>query len=406
MGCDLGRQRAAVRSRKTFRFVLTLPALKVQQFSLQFYLLNLAAADVERLVRFEVLGEAGVHGKKSGRRSTSKASPVNWEQIERKVQTDEKAYQRPILRKKVDDLAQHYLQCRDAGAVPAIPGAVLLTADAPLDFVPEGNNPFVGVLRFNDEDDTLRVLDGQHRLLALAALLHSEHVSEDDRAAARTLQVPAVFFAGLPSPSVVEMFVTINSKHTKLNPSLLFSLKGRQLYADPIDARIHDTIRHLNEASSSSLKDQIKMLGVGKGKVTQSALAQDFKRTLAALQSTHGASTWFQDFVDHLPRFYLAYFKEIAKAFEVSWSSKKHSIQSPAALRAFIQATESVVPIVMARGGDPRVTLGELVGRWRAKLGDEFFETAGPWKELVQAGSRGLTRTVARRLAELLEEST
>lgn len=66
---------------KGFRLVLTLPALKVQQFSLEFYLLNLAAADIERPVRFEVLGEAGVQGKKPIRRSISKALPVYWEHI-------------------------------------------------------------------------------------------------------------------------------------------------------------------------------------------------------------------------------------------------------------------------------------------------------------------------------------
>src|SRR5690606_12668083 len=194
--------------------------------------------------------------------------------------------------------------------------------------------------------------------------------------------------------------------HTKLNPSLLFSLKGRQLYADPLDARVHDTIRHLNESASSPLKDQIKMLGVGKGKVTQSALAQDFKRTLATLQTSHGSATWFQDFIDHLPRFYLAYFKEVAKAFEASWASKRHSTQTPAALRAYVQATEAIVPVVMSRGGDPRATLRDLVGRWRTQLGDEFFESSGSWKKLAQAGNRGVTRTVARRLAELLEVRT
>ena len=39
--------------------MLTVPALKVQQFAMEFYLLNVAAADVERMVRFEVLGQTG-----------------------------------------------------------------------------------------------------------------------------------------------------------------------------------------------------------------------------------------------------------------------------------------------------------------------------------------------------------
>ena len=34
--------------------MLTIPGLKVQQFNQEFFLLNLSAEDVERLVRFEV----------------------------------------------------------------------------------------------------------------------------------------------------------------------------------------------------------------------------------------------------------------------------------------------------------------------------------------------------------------
>ena len=37
--------------------MLTVPALKVRQFNQEFFLLNLAASDVERMVRFDVLGE-------------------------------------------------------------------------------------------------------------------------------------------------------------------------------------------------------------------------------------------------------------------------------------------------------------------------------------------------------------
>jgi hypothetical protein len=86
--------------------VLTLPALKVQQFMQEFYLLNLAAADVERLVRFEVLGEAGLEGKRPSRRKPSARSAVNWSEIEQRVTTSDKAYQRPILRRKIDELAR------------------------------------------------------------------------------------------------------------------------------------------------------------------------------------------------------------------------------------------------------------------------------------------------------------
>src|SRR6266508_3993463 len=140
----------------------TVPAVKIQQFRQEFYLLNLSATDVQRLVRFEVLGDAGVDGARRAARR-ARPSPVNWVEIERKVHTSEKAFQRPILRKKIEELAEHYRQCHEDGAVPAIPGAVLLVSEEPVAFTAQGANPFVGLVQMSESEGTLRVLDGQHR---------------------------------------------------------------------------------------------------------------------------------------------------------------------------------------------------------------------------------------------------
>ena len=77
--------------------------------------------------------------------------------------------------------------------------------------------------------------------------------------------MPAVVFDNLTPDQVVELFVTINSKHTKLNPSHLISLAGRRLYRDDNLAAAHDVIRTLNEDEGSPLKGSIKVLGIGKG---------------------------------------------------------------------------------------------------------------------------------------------
>lgn len=380
---------------------LRLPALKVQQFNQEFYLLNMAAGDVERLVRFEVLGDAAVQGKSAARRR-AKASLVNWETIEKKVVTSDKAYQRPIMKKKIDELARYYLQCHEDGGVPAIPGAVLLTTEQDVAFARQADNPFIGLVELDGRDSTLRVLDGQHRLLALASLLASPELPDPARGAARLLQVPAVLFAGLPSPSVVEMFVTINSKHTRLNPSLLLSLNGRKLYSDARDARVHDVIRKLNTAASSPLKGQIKMLGVGPGKVAQAGLAQELRRTLDAIHAAHKDAAWLADFDEHVERFYLVYFKEIGRVFETAWQSRKHSILSLAALRAFVQASREVVPAVWRIGGDPRVAMHTLLGPWADRIGSARFETAGAWRERAAGGGKETTRTLARELVAAL----
>ncbi len=378
--------------------MLTVPAVKIQQFKQEFYLLNLSAMDVQRLVRFEVLGDAGLDGARRAARR-ARPMPVNWVEIERKVHTSEKAFQRPILRKKIEELAEHYRQCREDGAVPAIPGAVLLVSEEPVTFVVQGANPFVGLLQMNESEGTLRVLDGQHRLLALDAMLGSPEAD-----AIRGVQVPAILFAGLPAPSVVETFVTINSKHTRLNPSLLYSLKGRQLYPDPIDSAIHDAIKELNGKSGSPLAGHVKMLGVGPGRVPQAGLAAEMRAAIEAVRAADEGATWLEDFVANLRRFYGLYFREVQRAFADVWESKKHSVRSTIALRAFVQASQPVVARVYEVGGDPRPIVSALLAPWSTQIGDARFETTGAWRAKAAGGGKETTRVLARELVAALGE--
>ncbi|MHB8875390.1 MAG: DGQHR domain-containing protein [Myxococcaceae bacterium] len=378
--------------------MLTIPALKLQQFTQEFFLLNLAAGDVERLVRFEVLGEAGVQGK---RPKKAAASRVNWGELEKRVGTSDKAFQRPIIRKKIDELAQYYTTCREQQLLPAIPGAVILTTESPVEFSPQGGNPFLGLVQLPEEEGTLRALDGQHRLLALAALLHDLEVSETDRAAARRLQVPAILFAALPADHVVELFVTINAKHTRLNQSLLVSLSGRQLYGDADLATVHDVIKKLNGDRSSVLKGEIKLLGVGAGRVQQAGLAQEMKQVFAELARKDAAT--FERFKAEAAPFFLAYFKEVAGVFEEAWGGKKYSIKSASALRAFIQVSPEVLARAMATGPASREeALRAVLAPWRERVGSARFETAGAWRAKVGGGGKETTRLLARELGAAL----
>ena len=74
-----------------------------------------------------------------------------------------------------------------------------------------------------------------------------------------------MIFDRLPEDHVVQMFVTINAKHTRLNASHLVSLSGRQLYRDENLAAAHDVVRALNDREDSPLYGEIKLLGVGTG---------------------------------------------------------------------------------------------------------------------------------------------
>src|SRR6188474_874914 len=205
----------------------------MQQFGVQFYQASLSANDIDKLVRFEVLdyGEQA-QPVRGGRKKTAAPSKVRWDLLERRIASSEKAYQRQIIRRKIDELVQYFEQCRQARDLPSIAGAVIISCDEPLKFEPVAGDPSIGILKIPEREGILRAIDGQHRLLALHAGI--EHFGGE------TFTVPAIIFDQLPEDHVVQMFVTINAKHTRLNASHLVSLSGRQLYRDDNLAVAHD----------------------------------------------------------------------------------------------------------------------------------------------------------------------
>src|SRR5689334_17494285 len=253
--------------------MINVAAIRMQQFGVQFYQAALTAEDIDKLVRFEVLnyGESGQQPVRGGKKKAP--SKVNWDLLERRIASSEKAYQRQIIRRKIDELVQYYEQCRQAHDLPSIPGAVIISCDEKLTFqaVESGSN--VGQLKVPEREGILRAIDGQHRLLALHADI--DNMRDED------FQVPAIIFDRLPEDHIVQMFVTINAKHTRLNASHLVSLSGRQLYRDEALATGHDVVRALNDREDSPLYDEIKLLGVGRGRVAQAPLAQELKKLFA-----------------------------------------------------------------------------------------------------------------------------
>jgi DGQHR domain-containing protein len=364
--------------------MMNVAAIRMHQFGVQFYQAALTANDIDKLVRFEVLryGDQGHQPVRGGRRGAA-APKINWDLLERRIGANEKAYQRQIIRRKIEELVQYYEQCRQARDLPSIPGAVIISCDERLRFEPMAENVPMGTLKVPEREGILRAIDGQHRLLALHAAL--------DTFGADPFTVPAIIFDQLPEDHVVQMFVTINAKHTRLNPSHLVSLSGRQLYRDENLAAAHDIVRALNERDDSPLFKNIKLLGVGKGKVAQAPLAQELKKLFAS--DAFGAGRKGSEFLEESKRFYVNYFKQVAIVFGAAWNGRKYSIRSAPALRAFVRVAPDVVRRLdqeHAERTDFRA-IGRVIAPWGRRIGDLRFETDGAWKG-TGASVEGLAR--------------
>jgi DGQHR domain-containing protein len=375
--------------------MITVPAHRVKQFGLEFYQASFSAKDIDRLVKFEVLGYAGGLPKEPPKAKRAFRARVNWEMLEKRIGESEAAYQRPVIRRKIDELVSYYRDCKEAGTLPAIPGAVIITSEKRFTFTPMASHHDLGLLQIPEEHGVLRVLDGQHRLLALHSLTLAGEVMG--------IEVPAVLFDTLDARQIVELFVTINAKHTRLNPSHIVSLAGRKLYPDPNQALAHDVIRSLNEDETSPLHAEIKMLGTGRGRVSQAPLAEEIVDFLETVQNV-GGSARIQELRQGAKRFFLNYMKAIGGVFATAWAGRKYSIKTGAALRAFIR----VAPDVMARARELRRdpldlhAIREAIKPWGARLGDRRFETEAEWKQKLAGGTRGTVETLTRELREAL----
>src|SRR2546430_7932298 len=151
--------------------------------------------------------------KAKGKKTKPSRARVNWDSLERRISESEAAYQRPVIRRKIDELVAYYRECKDAGTLPPIPGAVIITSEKRFTFTPVGGHHDIGLLQIPEEHGVLRVLDGQHRLLALHALSQAgEQLG---------LDVPAGFLQPLGPAQTVETVVHINSQHTTPEPTPL-----------------------------------------------------------------------------------------------------------------------------------------------------------------------------------------
>jgi DGQHR domain-containing protein len=352
--------------------MINVAAIRMQQFGVRFYQASLTAEDIDKLVRFEVLsyGEAGQPVRGGNKKTPSK---VNWDLLERRIASSEKAYQRQIIRRKIDELVQYYEQCRQARDLPSIAGAVIISCDEKLTFEALEAESSVGRLKVPEREGILRAIDGQHRLLALHADI--DNMKDEE------FTVPAIIFDRLPEDHVVQMFVTINAKHTRLNASHLVSLSGRQLYKDDALAAAHDVVRALNDREDSPLHGEIKLLGVGHGRVAQAPIAQELKKLFSS--DAFGGPRKSADFREDSKKFFVNYFKQVSVVFSAAWGGRKYSIKSATALRAFIRVAPDVVRRLDQEHADRSDfrAIGRVIAPWGRRIGNMRFESEGVWKK-------------------------
>jgi DGQHR domain-containing protein len=223
-------------------------ALRMRQKESEFYFVSYPAQDLLRKVRF-VTRFYGERGEVIGG-DVGKKEPDEVERYVQAIEKNSKSFQRELNRRKVRQIKDFY---RNETRQPVIPGAVLLFTSEKLDFRAMSGMERAGNL--GEPRGDFLIIDGQHRLAGL-------HFYLQEKDSDKRVEVPVVIFDGKTGDFATEMFVVINSTHTRINKSHLIDLYERiEWGTDPEKKYCALVVRSLYENDDSPLQYHINMLG-------------------------------------------------------------------------------------------------------------------------------------------------
>jgi len=222
-------------------------ALRMRQKDAEFYFVSYPAADLMRSVSF-VTRFYGERGEAVGGEKRSQTDDI--ERFIGEIERSARAFQRQLNRKKVRQIRDFF---RNESDQPLIPGSVLLFTAEELKFHPLRGYERTGDL--DEPEDRFLIIDGQHRLAGLHFYL-----AEPD--ADQRIEVPCIIFDRKTADYATEMFVIINSTHTRINKSHLVDLYQRINWGTDQEKKYAaSVVQSLYAEDDSPLQYHINMLG-------------------------------------------------------------------------------------------------------------------------------------------------
>ena len=220
-------------------------ATRIRQKEGTFYFISCDAAELLRRVRFT--SRYYLEGEEI------KARDPGDDEVARfitGIERSEKAFQRALNQKKIRQIVNFY---ETAVTQPLIPGTILLFTDEMLRFQSQSSSGSMGSL--TEPKGKYLVIDGQHRLAALY-FFQKQHPDQIDQ-----IEVPCVLFDGKSADFATEMFVIINSTHTRINKSHLVDLYEKVSWETPEKKFAAKIVNQLYEEADSPLRYRINRLG-------------------------------------------------------------------------------------------------------------------------------------------------
>jgi DGQHR domain-containing protein len=311
------------------------------------------------------------------------------------IERSEQGFQRILNRQKIKQIVNFY---ETVVSQPMVPGTILLFTDETLRFQRMGDSESLGHL--SEPKGTYLVIDGQHRLAGLHFFRerHADQITQ--------VEVPCILFDGRTADFATEMFVIINSTHTRINRSHLVDLYEKVSWESPEKKFTAKVVNMLYGENDSPLQYKINRLG-GRSKQEKWILQSEIFNELLKVVIAH--KRWMDSHLNMradrcyaLVRDYLKGVKEVMS--DVWGSNERYMFTRDVTLKALMRVLDDLIidrkligDWEAARSSKP---FAELLKPW-ATLGKEF-RADGFYERFPAKGQLERVRRVHQRLLDAL----
>ena len=280
------------------------------------------------------------------------------------IEKSEKAFQRLLNRRKVRQIVNFY---ETAVSQPLVPGTILLFTDEELRFRRADTSETIGHL--SDPQHKFLIIDGQHRLAALH-FFREKHPDQTSQ-----IEIPCILFDGKSADFATEMFVIINSTHTRINKSHLVDLYERVSWETPEKKFAAKIVNQLYEEADSPLRYRINRLG-GRSQqekwILQSEVFNELHKVVQRRRRFF--EDHFQMRSDRAYGLLRDYFKAVRDVMESVWGENdKYMFTRDVTLKALIRVFGDLL------------SERRIVQSWEEEHSPAaFYNTLKPWSELTR----------------------
>lgn len=255
-------------------------------------------------------------------------------------------YQRRVDKKRVGEIKEFIkkaiLKEKESDSVSVLfPTAMLLAFDYDDDIIIEKDD-----MTFKFEfPEVVYIVDGQHRLWSMIDLYdevsrQKENDSEFVKQYLEKFKFNCTLLMNFDMWEQAQVFASVNFKQKAVSKSLYYDIYGMEYHEDENDREksamyvAHQIIQELNDNYDSALHGFIKMLGTGRGYVSQSCLADAM---IPSILSDQGI--WHIDFealngerpaYNYMIVEAMSFFNAVAETFPKMWP--KHGEKAPSIL--------------------------------------------------------------------------